>query len=88
LVASWFDLQPSFSSQSIDPMTIRPDQPGQKPEPITPRETAMYTADLVESLRKIALKQDQPLLAHLLELVAVEAKSLANGQDQDTRLPE
>lgn len=48
----------------------------------------MYTADLVESLRKIALKQDQPLLAHLLELAAVEAKSLARDQDQDTRLPE
>ena len=83
-----FDLQPNFSSQSAVHMTVRPDQPGQKPEPITPRETAMYTADLVESLRKIALKQDQPLLAHLLELAAVEAKSLARDQGQDTRLPE
>ncbi len=69
-------------------MTIQPSEPGAKPEPITPRETALYTADLIESLRKIALKQGQPLLAHLLELAGMEAKSLANGQDQDTRLPE
>jgi hypothetical protein len=60
-------------------MTISPTEPGSKPEPMTPRETALYTADLIESLRKIALKQDQALLAHLLELAAVEAKSLAKG---------
>jgi hypothetical protein len=56
---------------------------------LTPEETARYTRDLIESLRKIALQQGQSLLAHLLGLAAMEAKALA-GRDyaQDTRLPE
>ena len=58
-------------------MTIPPSVPVPGREPISPQETALYTADLVESLRKIALKQGQTLLAHLLELAAVEAKTLA-----------
>jgi len=56
------------------------------PPPATPADTARYTHDLIESLRKMALGQGQVLLAHLLGLAAVEAKHLAN-QAQDTRLP-
>ena len=56
---------------------------------LTPNETARYTRDLIESLRKIASQQGHSLLAHLLELAAIEAKALADGDyAQDTRLPE
>ncbi len=55
--------------------------------PLTPCETARYTAEMIESLRKIALKQGQVMLAHFLELAALEAKAQA-AQDQETRLPE
>lgn len=56
---------------------------------LTPSETARYTRDLIESLRKIASQQGHSLLAYLLELAAIEAKALADGDyAQDTRLPE
>jgi hypothetical protein len=55
---------------------------------MTPAQTAQYTSDLLESLRKIAFRQGQVLLAHFLEIAAVEARSQATTQDQDTRLPE
>lgn len=55
---------------------------------LTPQDTARYTAEMLESLRKISLKQGQGLLSHLLELAAVEARAQASIQDQDTRLPE
>lgn len=56
---------------------------------LTPAETARYTRDLIESLRRIASQQGQSLLAHLLELAAIEAKALGEGdQAQETRLPE
>jgi hypothetical protein len=55
---------------------------------LSPEETARYTAELLDSLRKIALKQGQALLAHLLELAAFEAKALGKDQVQETRLPE
>jgi len=51
------------------------------------RETALYTKEMLESLRKIALQQNQQLLAHLLELAAVEAKAQSELQDQETLLP-
>jgi hypothetical protein len=54
---------------------------------LSPAETAQYTAELVESLRKIAAKQGQTLLAHFLELAAFEARTQAT-QAQETRLPE
>jgi hypothetical protein len=54
--------------------------------PLTPAETARYTRDLLETLRRIALGQGQGLLAHLLGLAAMEAKALGD-QAQDTRLP-
>jgi hypothetical protein len=52
-----------------------------------PAETAQYTKDTLESLRKIALQQGQVLLAHLLELAVVEAKALAKAQSHETRFP-
>jgi hypothetical protein len=60
--------------------------PGLSADPITPAQTARYTGDLLESLRKIALGQGQGLLAHLLGLAAMEAKSLADHA-QETRPP-
>jgi hypothetical protein len=69
-------------------MSAHPNSPGSQPPAITPQDTARYTAELIESLKKIALQQGQGLLAHLLDLAALEAKSLAKGQAQETRLPE
>ena len=43
---------------------------------MTPAETARYTCELLESLRKIAARQNQAMLAHLLELARYEAQSL------------
>jgi|GEM_PF-2425779 len=52
-----------------------------------PAETAQYTGEMLESLKKIAVQQRQLLLAHLLDLAALEAKSLGKSQDQDILLP-
>jgi hypothetical protein len=41
-----------------------------------PAETARYTAELLDSLRKIADRQGQAVLAHLLELARFEAQAL------------
>ncbi|HEY0283435.1 MAG TPA: hypothetical protein VGC27_12525 [Rhizomicrobium sp.] len=69
-------------------MITTPLQSGsQKLPEMGPAETAQYTKETLESLRKIALKQKQVLLAHLLELAAVEAKALAQSQSQETRFP-
>jgi hypothetical protein len=46
-------------------------------EGMGPAETARYTADLLDSLRKIADRQGQAVLAHLLELARFEAHSLS-----------
>ena len=55
----------------------------------TPAETARYSRDLIESLRKIAYQQGHSLLAHLLELASIEAKALADRHyAQETQLPE
>jgi len=56
---------------------------GLPPTPVNPQESARYTREMLESLRKIALSQGQGLLAHLLGLAAVEAKHLGD-QAQDT----
>ena len=53
---------------------------------LSPLETAAYTRDILENLRKMADKQDQTLLSHLLELASLEAKFLTL-QSQQTRLP-
>jgi hypothetical protein len=52
--------------------------PGEPPPPITPADSARYTAEMLESLRKIALGNNQGRLAHLLGLAAVEARYLAD----------
>ena len=57
--------------------------PGLPPTPITPEDSARYTREMLESLRKIALGQGQATLAHLLGLAAMEARHLG-GQPQDT----
>jgi hypothetical protein len=63
--------------------------PTPPPQPLGPVETAQYTKEMLESLRKIALQQKQILLAHLLDLAAVEAKALGESQTQtqETLLP-
>lgn len=66
-----------------------PKNPPQAPSaPISPADTARYTAELLDSLRKMAIKQQQVLLAHFLELAAVEARAQAGRQARETRLPE
>jgi hypothetical protein len=69
-------------------MSLRYTPPDPPPGGITPEDSARYTAELIDSLRKIALKQGQALLAHLLSLAALEARAQADGQAQETRLPE
>jgi hypothetical protein len=51
-----------------------PTLPQPPPQQISPLESARYTGDLLETLRKMAQVQGQSLLAHLLELAQVEAK--------------
>lgn len=53
----------------------------------SPVETARYTEEMVTSLSRIARRQGQGLLAHLLDLAAVEAKIQGSQADQDTALP-
>jgi hypothetical protein len=50
-------------------------------------ETARYTKEMLESLRKIALQQEQLLLAHLLDLAALEARVQGESQAQETLFP-
>lgn len=58
---------------------------------LNPADTARYTEDMLISLRKLALKQQQGLLAHLLYLAAVEAESIRKSYPEssphDTLLP-
>ena len=44
--------------------------------PITGVDCARYTRDMLESLRTIALQQDQRVLARLLEIAAREAERI------------
>ncbi len=53
----------------------------------SPAETARYTEEMLGSLSRIALRQGQSLLAHLLELAAVEAKIQGTHVAHDTELP-
>ncbi|HEY0266985.1 MAG TPA: hypothetical protein VGC16_09550 [Rhizomicrobium sp.] len=57
-------------------------------------ESARYTGDMLESLRRIAAAQGHGILAHLLELAQAEAKLIVREQGtqvgpqtQPTRLP-
>lgn len=47
---------------------------------VSPLESANYTGELLESLRKIAAGQGQAILAHLLELARSEARMIARDQ--------
>ncbi len=69
-------------------MPVQSKPPPLPPGGLSPADTAKYTGEMLESLRKIAVKQGQALLAHFLELAALEARSQSAPQDQDTRLPE
>jgi hypothetical protein len=44
---------------------------------ISPLESARYTTDLLENLRKMATGQGHVVLAHLLELAQMEARIIA-----------
>lgn len=55
--------------------------------PYSPYETARYTHEMLESLREIAIGQQQTLLAHLLHMAALEAEALCDYADQETSLP-
>lgn len=54
---------------------------------LSPLQTAAYTHDMLESLRKIAVQQQQDLLAHLLLLASLEAKSISTQDDHEISLP-
>lgn len=45
--------------------------------PVQPEDFARYAGDLLESLREMARQHDQLLLAHLLALAVLEARSQA-----------
>jgi hypothetical protein len=51
--------------------------------PITPNssQTAQYTRELIDSLRKMAKSQKEEMLAILLEAAAMEARRIA-GRDR------
>jgi hypothetical protein len=48
---------------------------------ISPRESARYTIDMLENLRKMAACQRQAVLAHLLELAMAEARMLVRDSE-------
>jgi hypothetical protein len=56
----------------------------QSPTPFSPTESAEYIHGMLVCLRKLALYQGHGLLAHLLQLAVIEAKTQA---DQETSLP-
>jgi hypothetical protein len=45
-------------------------------EGISPVESARYTVDMLQNLRKMAAGRGQAVLAHLLELATAEARML------------
>lgn len=74
------------SAMPVPQQNPRFQQPGHPVESLSPLETARYTSDLLESLRKIATRQGQELLAHLLELAHVEARSLSRPKSRREQL--
>ncbi|MDB5739017.1 MAG: hypothetical protein JWP16_57 [Alphaproteobacteria bacterium] len=56
----------------------KPGFPASQPPatPLSAAESARYTLDMLENLRKIATRQGQTVLAHLLELAQAEARML------------
>ncbi len=72
-------VNPQNLSESV--MAVQPQKPRipasqLPPTPLTAAESARYTLDMLENLRKIAARQDQAVLAHLLELAQAEARML------------
>jgi hypothetical protein len=47
----------------------------------TPRESALYTYDMLVSLEKLAVGQKQAHLAALLQRAAAEARAIADGSE-------
>ena len=62
--------------QQKPPQTAKFRAPQPVADPISSMDSARYTADLLENLGKIAARQGQPVLAHLLELAQAEARLL------------
>jgi hypothetical protein len=61
------------------PLKPGPTPTGPSGAPITPVDTALYTIDMLESLRRMADRQGHGILAHLLELAQAEARMLARA---------
>jgi len=61
------------------PLNPGPTPPGPAGGPITPVDTALYTIDMLESLRRMADRQGHGILAHLLELAQAEARMLTRA---------
>lgn len=77
-------VNPQKLSESVIPSPQQ--KPGITPPrppagPISPAESARYTADMLEVLRKIAAGQGQGVLAHLLELAQAEARMLVRAPE-------
>jgi len=51
------------------------------PSPPTRREVAMYSRDLLLSMKRLVLEHDLSLLGHLLEIAALEARRIAEARD-------
>lgn len=49
---------------------------GSEPPSISGTDTARYTKDLLENLKRMAVAQDQLVLAHLLDVAGREADRL------------
>ena len=58
--------------------------PTARPVIYTPAEGAAYIYEMLVCLKKIAMQNNQLLLAHMLDLATTEARAQA---DQDTSLP-
>lgn len=61
------------------PQKPEPTSPGAARGPISPQDSALYTIDMLEGLRKMADRQGHGVLAHLLELAQAEARMLTRA---------
>ena len=70
-----------MASDQQEPGSVSSGGPGTA---ISPAESARYTADMLESLRRIASQHGHGVLAHLLELAQAEARMLirASGESR------
>jgi hypothetical protein len=51
-------------------------------EGLTSSQTAEYTQDMLDSLKKIAVRQHQAMLAKLLEAASIEAGRIAGRENR------